>query len=242
MLMTASNNTTSCNSDSADNQPESKRARNFDLIVFDWDGTVMDSTAVIVSCIQESARDLGLPVPARSIANYVIGLGLKDALQHAVPELAEADYPKLVERYVAHWRAREHDLILFDGMRELLADLKTREFLLGVATGKSRGGLDRALIAGGLTRAFDWTRCADETHSKPHPQMLLDLMERFDVPPERTLMIGDTTHDSQMAHNAKVRTVSVTYGAHPRAELETLQPVAMVESVEELHAWLAAHA
>ena len=227
---------------SAANLTVSNRARNFDLIVFDWDGTVMDSTAVIVSCIQESARDLGLPVPAKSIANYVIGLGLKDALQHAVPELAEADYPKLVERYVAHWRAREHDLILFDGMRELLADLKAREFLLGVATGKSRGGLDRALMAGGLTGAFDWTRCADETHSKPHPQMLLDLMERFDVPPERTLMIGDTTHDSQMAHNAKVCAVSVTYGAHPRAELETLQPVAMVESVEELHAWLAAHA
>ena len=235
MLMTASNHSTSGNSTASN-------ARNFDLIVFDWDGTVMDSTAVIVSCIQDSARDLGLLVPAKSIANYVIGLGLKDALQKAVPELAEADYPKLVERYVIHWRAREHDLILFDGMRELLAHLRQREFLLGVATGKSRGGLDRALMAGGLTRAFDWTRCADETHSKPHPQMLFDLMERFGVTPERTLMIGDTTHDSQMAHNAKVRSVSVTYGAHPRAELETLQPAAIVESVEELHAWLAAHA
>ena len=216
--------------------------RNFDLIVFDWDGTVMDSTAVIVLCIQEAAREIGLPVPDKSIASYVIGLGLKDALQKAVPQLAEADYPKLVERYVAHWRQREHDLILFDGMRELLAGLKQREYILGVATGKSRAGLDRAITQGKLAGVFDWTRCADETHSKPHPQMLYDLMDRFDVTPERTLMIGDTTHDSQMAHNASVPALSVTYGAHPRAELETLKPRAIVESVEQLHAWMRTHA
>ena len=216
--------------------------RNFDLIVFDWDGTVMDSTAVIVLCIQEAARELGLPVPDKSIARYVIGLGLKDALQQAIPQLAEAGYPKLVERYVAHWRKCEHDLILFDGMRELLTELRQREFILGVATGKSRAGLDRAITHGGLAGAFDWTRCADETHSKPHPQMLLDLMDHFDVTPERTLMIGDTTHDSQMAHNANVPALSVTYGAHSREELETVKPRAIVESVEELHAWLRIHA
>ena len=216
--------------------------RNFDLIVFDWDGTVMDSTAVIVICIQEAARELGLPVPDKSIASHVIGLGLKDALQQAIPQLAEAGYPKLVERYVAHWRQREHDLILFDGIRELLADLRQREFILGVATGKSRAGLDRAIAHGGLTGVFDWTRCADETHSKPHPQMLHDLMERFDAGPARTLMIGDTTHDSQMAHNAGVPALSVTYGAHPRKELETAKPRASVESVAELHAWLRTHA
>ena len=216
--------------------------KNYDLIVFDWDGTIMDSTAVIVMSIQQAARDLGLPVPADSIASHVIGLGLTDALSMAVPRLQRADYPRMVERYVAHWRTHEDDLVLFPGVRDLLAELRQRQYLLAVATGKSRAGLDRSLAHGALADAFDWTRCADETRSKPHPQMLIELMERFEVPPERTLMIGDTTHDSQMATNAGVPAVSVTYGAHPRAQLETLAPRVVVDSVAELSAWLAQHA
>ena len=215
--------------------------KNYDLIVFDWDGTVMDSTAVIVKSIQEAARDLGLPVPADAIASHVIGLGLGDALAIAVPGMSQAEHPRLVERYVAHWRAHENDLILFSGMRELLVQLKERDHALAVATGKSRAGLDRALAQGGIGHLFDATRCADETHSKPHPQMLYDLMERLDAEPARTLMIGDTTHDSQMAHNAGVDALSVTYGAHPRAQLETLNPKAVLESVRELSAWLTRH-
>ena len=215
--------------------------KNFDLIVFDWDGTVMDSTAAIVLSIQEAACDLGLPRPADSIASHVIGLGLGDALRLAAPQLREDDYPKMVERYVVHWRAHEHDLVLFPGMRELLAELKSRDYWLGVATGKSRNGLDRAIVSGGLQAVFDWTRCADETHSKPHPQMLLDLMDRFAVDPERTLMIGDTTHDSLMARNARTHALSVTYGAHPRLELAAMQPRALVENVPELRAWLDRH-
>lgn len=213
--------------------------KNYDLIVFDWDGTVMDSTAVIVKSIQEAARDIGEPVPDDTIASHVIGLGLGDALAIAVPGLAKSDYPRLVERYVAHWRTHENDLILFPGMRELLAELKSRDYLLAVATGKSRAGLDRALAQGDIHHMFDWTRCADETHSKPHPQMLFDLMERLDAEPGRTLMIGDTTHDSQMAVNAGVDALSVTYGAHPRQQLETLSPKGMVESVQELAQWLS---
>lgn len=216
--------------------------KNFDLIVFDWDGTIIDSTAVIVRSIQEAARDLGLPVPADSIASHVIGLGLTDALSLAVPRLQRADYPRMVERYVAHWRTHEGDLVLFPGVRDLLAELRQRQYLLAVATGKSRAGLDRSLAHGALSAAFDWTRCADETQSKPHPQMLHELMQRFEVPPQRTLMIGDTTHDSQMASNAGVPAVSVTYGAHPRAQLETLAPRVVVDSVAELSAWLAQHA
>ena len=216
--------------------------KNYDLIVFDWDGTIMDSTAVIVRSIQQAARDLGLPVPADSIASHVIGLGLSDALSMAVPQVQRADYPRMVERYVAHWRTHEDDLVLFPGVRELLTELRQRQYLLAVATGKSRAGLDRSLAHGTLADAFDWTRCADETRSKPHPQMLFELMERFAVPPERTLMIGDTTHDSQMATNAGVPAVSVTYGAHPRAQLETLAPRVVVDSVAELSAWLAQHA
>lgn len=213
----------------------------FDLIVFDWDGTVMDSTGTIVTCIQEAARELGYDVPHDSVASYVIGLGLNDALQHAVPSLPAADYPKLVQRYVAHWRAREHQLTLFDGMRELLAELKGRAVKLAVATGKSRAGLDRSMIHGGLDGIFDWTRCADEAHSKPHPQMLHDLLDRSLVGPERALMIGDTTHDSQMALNAGVPALSVTYGAHPRAQLETVATRAIVDSVDQLHQWLRQH-
>ncbi len=213
--------------------------KNYDLIVFDWDGTVMDSTAVIVKSIQEAARDIGEPVPDDTIASHVIGLGLGDALAIAVPGLAKSDYPRLVERYVAHWRTHENDLILFPGIRELLAELKSRDYLLAVATGKSRAGLDRALAQGDIHHMFDWTRCADETHSKPHPQMLFDLMERLDAEPGRTLMIGDTTHDSQMAVNAGVDALSVTYGAHPRQQLETLSPKGMVESVQELAQWLS---
>ncbi len=215
--------------------------KNYDLIVFDWDGTVMDSTAVIVKSIQEAARDLGLPVPADAIASHVIGLGLGDALAIAVPGMSKAEHPRLVERYVAHWRAHENDLILFSGMRELLVQLKGRDHALAVATGKSRAGLDRALAQGGIGHLFDATRCADETHSKPHPQMLYDLMERLDAEPARTLMIGDTTHDSQMAHNAGADALSVTYGAHPRAQLETLNPKAVLESVRDLSAWLSLH-
>ena len=213
----------------------------FDLVVFDWDGTVMDSTGTIVTCIQEAARDLGYEVPHDSVASYVIGLGLNDALQHAVPSLPAAEYPKLVQRYVTHWRAREHEMTLFDGMRELLAELKGRDIKLAVATGKSRAGLDRSMTHGGLDGMFDWSRCADETHSKPHPQMLHDLLDRFMVEPARTLMIGDSTHDSQMALNAGVPALSVTYGAHPREQLETVAALAIVDSVGQLRHWLQQH-
>lgn len=215
--------------------------RRYDLLVFDWDGTVMDSTAVIVRSIQAAARDLGLPVPADAVASHVIGLGLTDALRHAVPSLARDEYPRLVERYVAHWRAHEDDLVLFAGVETLLADLRGRDYRLAVATGKSRAGLDRVLARGGLTAAFDWTRCADETRSKPHPQMLIDIMARFDAPPERTLMIGDTTHDAQMAANAGAHALAVAYGAHPREQLAAFKPRAVVGSVAELSKWLERH-
>ena len=213
--------------------------RQFDLVVFDWDGTVMDSTETIVSCIQEAARDLGFDAPHDSVASHVIGLGLNDALQMAIPSLQPGQYPQLVQRYVAHWRAREHQMTLFEGMRELLGELKGREHRLAVATGKSRAGLDRAMAHGGLTGVFDWSRCADETHSKPHPQMLHDLMEHFMVEPDRMVMIGDTIHDSQMAVNAGVPALSVTYGAHPREQLATVATLAIVDSVGELREWLS---
>ena len=215
--------------------------KNFDLIVFDWDGTILDSTPTITHCIQASARDLGLAVPPDSIASHVIGLGLKDALQMALPDLEERDYPRLTERYRAHYMARDADLTLFAGIRELIDGLRAAGYQLAVATGKSRVGLDRSLKSSGLAPLFHATRCADETFSKPHPQMLLDLMDRLLADPGRTLMIGDTTHDAQMAHSAGARALAVTYGAHPREQLAALAPYALVDSVGELSTWLARH-
>lgn len=217
-------------------------AKRFDLIVFDWDGTLLDSAAAIVTAIQNACTDLGLPPPSEARARHVIGLGLGDALRHAVPELATEDYGRMVERYRFHYLSRDHELQLFSGVHELLAELAEAGFLLAVATGKSRAGLNRALQASGLGPRFIASRCADECFSKPHPQMLHELMEELAVVPEKVLMIGDTTHDLQMARNASVGGVGVSYGAHPRSDLEALAPLAIVEHVSELAAWLRAHA
>lgn len=216
--------------------------KRFDLLVFDWDGTLMDSAAAIVTAIQAASRDLGLPEPSDAAARHVIGLGLEDALRHAVPELAVADYGKMVDRYRYHYLARDHELTLFAGVPELIASLRDAGFMLAVATGKSRIGLDRALRVGGLDTSFHASRCADECFSKPHPQMLLELMDEFAVAPERALMIGDTTHDLQMAINAGVGSLAVSYGAHPVANLDALQPLARLDQVSELRAWLQQHA
>lgn len=214
--------------------------QNFDLIVFDWDGTLMDSAAAIVRAIQNACDDVGVPVPSESRARHVIGLGLSEALRYAAPDLVPADYPRMVERYRFHYLAHDHELSLFAGVESLLADLARTGKRLAVATGKSRIGLDRALGASGLAARFDATRCADECHSKPHPQMLVELMEEFACVPARTLMIGDTTHDLQMAINAGAVGVGLTHGAHPENELAALKPLALFDRIEALHTWLLA--
>lgn len=216
--------------------------RNFDLLVFDWDGTLFDSTGAIAASIQAACRDLGLPEPSDECASHVIGLGLADALQYSVPALTEDRFPQMIERYRYHYLSRDHELDLFDGVAELIADLHGNGFFLGVATGKSRVGLNRALERCGLSGYFLATRCADECHSKPHPQMLDELLSEFAVLPERTLMIGDTTHDLQMAKNAGVPAVAVDYGAHSAEALDAMNPLARLQSVEGLARWLSAYA
>ncbi len=216
--------------------------KKFDLIVFDWDGTLMDSTSTIVKCIQAAARDLGLPVPNNKAASYVIGLGLQDAMQAAMPDLDPVHYPRMVERYRYHYLGQDHELTLFDGVKPMLDDLAQQGYFLAVATGKSRVGLNRAMHAAKLLSAFDATRCADETFSKPHPAMLQELTRELGQDMKRTLMIGDTTHDLQMAINAGAGGVAVRYGAHTPAELAALEPLFMAASVAELHAWLADNA
>lgn len=216
--------------------------KQFDLIVFDWDGTLLDSTATIVASMQAAARDLGLPVPDVRAASHVIGLGLQDAMQRAMPDLDPKSYPRMVERYRYHYLSQDHSLTLFDGVREMLADLAAQGYFLAVATGKSRVGLNRALNTAGLMSAFDSTRCADETFSKPHPAMLQEITRELGQDLRRTVMIGDTTHDLQMASNAGAAAISVHFGAHPREELQALSPLFGADSISDLHAWLNEHA
>jgi phosphoglycolate phosphatase len=216
--------------------------KQFDLIVFDWDGTLMDSTSAIIASMQAAARDLGVPAPDKQSASYVIGLGLQDALQAAMPDLDPTHYPKMVERYRYHYLAQDHQLSLFDGAREMLDDLAAQGYFLAVATGKSRVGLNRALATAGVTSVFDATRCADETFSKPHPAMLQELTRELGQDMGRTVMIGDTTHDLQMAGNAGAAAICVYYGAHPANELAAHSPLYGAESIAELHAWLNEHA
>lgn len=216
--------------------------KQFDLIVFDWDGTLMDSTATIVASMQAAARDLGLPVPDNQSASHVIGLGLQDAMQKVFPDLESKSYPRMVERYRHHYLSQDQSLTLFEGTREMLDDLASQGYFLAVATGKSRVGLNRALNTAGLMSVFDSTRCADETFSKPHPAMLHEITRELGQDLRRTVMIGDTTHDLQMAGNAGAAAIGVHYGAHPRHELEAMSPLFGAESVTELHAWLNEHA
>lgn len=215
--------------------------QNYDLIVFDWDGTLMDSTAAITGAIQKACGDLGLAVPSREQASYVIGLGLDDALRHAAPDLPHADYPRLAAAYRRHYFALDGQLALFDGVLELLHELRSAGYNLAVATGKSRIGLSRAMDRPELRGLFDTTRTADETFSKPHPAMLQEIMAELASPPQRTIMVGDTTHDLQMARNAQCDAIGVSYGAHDIAQLQTLSPVGLVHSVSELRSFLEQH-
>jgi len=210
----------------------------FELLVFDWDGTLFDSTALITRCIQASCADLGLPVPSDRDASYVIGLGLQDALAYLNPELESSRYGEVADRYSAHFLSGHEDIELFPMVEEGIPSLNRDGYLLAVATGKSRRGLDRALHSTMLGAYFHASRCADEGFPKPHPDMLETLIGMLGVPRERTLMIGDTTHDLQMAVNAGVPAVGLTYGAHPREELERLEPLACIASFAELLKWL----
>ena len=218
------------------------RKRQFDLIAFDWDGTLFDSTAIITRSIQLAVGDVGGTVPSDHEASYVIGLGLMQALAHAAPDVPQDKYPELGERYKYHYMRHQNDISLFKGVLPMLDDLRGRGHLLAVATGKSRKGLDEVLHAVGLKGVFHASRTADETAGKPHPRMLHELMAELGVAPERVLMIGDTTHDLQLALNAGCASVGVSYGAHEPAAFDALSPRFIAHSVAELHAWLLDHA
>lgn len=213
-------------------------ARRFDLLVFDWDGTLMDSAAHIARSLQESFRDLGLVVPSTAAARHVIGLGLEDAMMYLNPGLDHARYAQVADRYRVHFLAGDQTVELFPAVASGVAALKQDGYLMAVATGKSRRGLDRSLSETGLASCFHASRCADEGFPKPHPEMLQILMEMLGTSAERTLMIGDTTHDLQMAQNAGVCAIAVDYGAHSTMDLAGMNPLGLVSSFGQLMQWL----
>lgn len=216
-------------------------AERFDLLIFDWDGTLCDSTAIIAHAIQAAFADAGLPVPTRQQANFVIGYGLTEAMQYLAPQATAADVAGVVEGYKRHYLGRDSEIALFEGVAAAVEHYKQAGYHLAVATGKSRRGLDRVLEQTGLGHCFDVTRCADECHSKPHPQMIEEITDYLGVKRDRAVMIGDTTHDLQMAINAGTSALGVAYGAHPKAELAALSPLGLFDAFHELDHWLRNH-
>ena len=205
------------------------------LIVFDWDGTLMDSAARIVNCMHAAVADVGLPTRQDAQIRNIIGLGLRESVSTLFPGLSEADYAALVARYRVHYlELNQTPSELFDGTAELIDALLELGFFLAVATGKGRQGLERVLQETGLKSAFHATRCADEAFSKPHPQMLLELMDELGQDPSETLMVGDTEYDIQMAHNAGAQALAVSYGAHDKQRLLDLNPLACVDDMGQL--------
>jgi phosphoglycolate phosphatase len=217
-------------------------SRRFDLIAFDWDGTLFDSTAIIVKAMQGAVADLGYPPPSAQDAAHVIGLNLVQALAHAAPQVPREQWPHLADRYRHHYGLHLDDLSLFDGSEAMLQALKAAGYKLAVATGKSRAGLDESLAHSSIQGLFDATRTADETRGKPDPLMLHELMAELGTTPERTLMVGDTTHDLRLAANAGCCAVAVNFGAHSDAVLRAMNPLTVAQSTAELHAWLLQNA
>jgi len=211
-----------------------------ELVIFDWDGTLMDSTRLFARSLRQACEDIGIAIPTQEEALFVIGLNMVDTFKLVAPGLDEAGKARLADRYRFHFLANEHEAPLYDGVREMLADLHARGRRMAVATGKARRGLERALDGTGLRQWFEATRCADEGFAKPHPGMLLTLMDLTGVEPRNALMVGDTTHDLELAANAGVDAVSVSYGAHHEELLATRPALARCATVTELHQWLTA--
>lgn len=211
----------------------------FELIVFDWDGTLMDSEARIVNCMKNAINELGLPNRNDHELRNIIGLGLKEALSTLYPGGDDDTYNKLIHSYRQYFLYTDDTPSeLFAGVPDMLNALSGRGHYLAVATGKGRQGLDQAMSETGVQDFFHYTRCADETRSKPHPQMLEEIMDYLGVTPDSTLLVGDTEYDLQMAHNAGARSLAVSYGVHEVERLLACQPLECVDSIEQLHSWL----
>ena len=198
----------------------------------------MDSEAQIVTCLHAALADLGEEPMADDTIKNIIGLGLSEAIDTLLPGRSDDFHQAFVEAYRAHWFTSESSL-LFTGAREALEIIKESDYLLGVATGKARRGLDRVLNDTGMATFFHATRCADEARSKPHPQMLLDLMVALDVLPEETIMVGDTEYDMEMATNAGVAKIAVRSGVHSGERLDRHAPLVSLDRIDDMPGWMA---
>ncbi|HEC58523.1 hypothetical protein LCGC14_1038490 [marine sediment metagenome] len=211
----------------------------YQLIVFDWDGTLMDSTGHIVDCMQQAITQLDLAPLDDSAISHIIGLGLNEAAYALYPTASAATISSLADTYRDIWLNNPLEMPLFANARHLVKSLNEQDYFLGVATGKSRRGLDKVLASSQLGPLFHATRCAGECHSKPHPQMLEELITYFGVDADKTLMIGDTEYDLQMAHNAGADSLGITHGAHGIVTLEACQPKAIVADLYQAEQWLS---
>lgn len=207
------------------------------LLIFDWDGTLIDSTGKITHCVQLAAEQVGLPILPRPTIKNIIGLGLPEAIQTLYPQADAVIREQLRIAYSDIFLSSDQDSSssLYPGVAEGLLKLRQQGHQLAVATGKSRRGLNRVLTAFDWQDFFDATRCADETASKPNPLMLKQLLDELDTPVEQALMIGDTTFDLAMAQNAGMKSLAVSYGAHPIGHLKPLQPIDIIHHFSDIH-------
>ncbi|WP_455211031.1 HAD-IA family hydrolase [Kaarinaea lacus] len=211
--------------------------KSYELLIFDWDGTLINSEANIVSCMKAAMGDLQLPVLSDSEIKNIIGLGLKEALTTLYPDIDTNTANQLTDRYRYHFLTSEPS-DPFQGVTETLNQLSDAQYFMAVATGKGRKGLDKALSTTGYSALFHTSRCADETRSKPHPQMLHEILDVLGVEPENALMVGDTEYDIDMANNAGMDSIAVTYGVHDRQRLVQCNPTTMIDAFDELLVWL----
>lgn len=210
-------------------------SRDCRLVIFDWDGTLSNSVDRIVECLQYAAGETGLSVPSVTEGREIIGLGLKEALEHLFPNIDEPTFLALRQSYSHHYQSRDAEpAALYHGVEETLQQLREMGIWLAVATGKSRAGLDRVLLGLEMRDYFDSSRCADETVSKPHPRMLHELLDEFDLAPHQALMVGDTEYDMEMALRAQVPRVAVSYGAHDSERLHRYGLVGCVDHIVEI--------
>lgn len=211
----------------------------YKLLVFDWDGTLMDSEARIVDCVKAAVRDLDIPMPSDDEIRNIIGLGLREAIDSLFPGADDELHHNIVTRYRIHYLSENSTPSpLFNGARAVIEELAEAGYLLAVATGKGRSGLNMVLQATGLESYFHATRCADETFSKPHPAMLEQILDELGVFPNEALMIGDTEYDLQMASNAGVASLGMTYGVHAPERLAKHNPLDCLDEVTAIPAWL----
>ncbi|WP_028772997.1 HAD-IA family hydrolase [Shewanella waksmanii] len=209
--------------------------KQYDLVIFDWDGTLMDSVGKIVACMQQTARTLEVIEPSEQAVRDIIGLSMQEALNVLHPHADNELRQQMVDVYRQQYLSlNKMPSPLFSGAEQVLLQLKAADHQLAVATGKARAGLDRVLSATGLGQHFVASRCADEAKSKPHPQMLQQLLLQLDVPAARAVMIGDSVHDMNMAHSAGIDAIGVSYGAHSRDKLATVAPKAIVDAPMQL--------